>query len=295
MGGRLPAGAPTLKGATHQFNTLGRITDELGVALAKGKDWPPAIINEMLGLHHLHVRQVRGLDAVPHRLFLRLLGVVQHMSVAVDGVRTFSAELMRAMRAAPEIEFHHPSTQWKQDLAFLHDEIHLWNGVEAPSSDLAFPVGEHTTSDAAGDGGLAVSLFGAVFVWHENAAPGSGQIKISLLELMGSVMLHVMIAAMMDQPPGERGTPETPGRETHVRVHMRCDNERAELATRGALPAARGESHAETLWRVRVRARLRAECSYIASGENRLADAGFCRSGGPTGPRSHRTRRLYCR
>lgn len=288
--------AATEADATLQQQCFRRICDELGVEWARDKTKPVAQSNVLMGyivstvpvvsvaIEERKLAKLRAVVAevlrcqrtVPFVLLQKLMGCVEHMALGISGARPFSAEILRHMRGAPHVGAARalvpvPSS-WHSDLRFFAEEADRWNGVEEPSVGLAFPpLDEHATCDAAGEGCLAVAVFGVVIAWPMDRLAGEA---IQLKELVAAVMLQIILASLMGQPAKARAN-GAPGHETRVWVPFRSDNTNVlSWLFKGRTTSELGNRLMRQLWRVLVRTRMRFESSYIKSADNGLADAG---------------------
>lgn len=283
--------APTCELATVQRDTFVDLCKELDVGRAPDKAKNVAQKNVLMGyevntssvvsisLPAKKLEKIRAVvndilargSKVPAKLAMRLLGCVNHATVAIDGARVFSAEVVRSLRGLDVSSVFHPSPGFIQDLHFFRVEAERWNGREVMGVDPSFPRGLHAASDAAGEGALAVALFGVVFVFDTpRELEGS---MIQLKELLAAVMMDVMLAAMMGQPWDEREG--SSGRETCVLALSRIDNQNCVAwFANGRTGNDLGNKLLRFHWRVMMRRRMRVQHEYVATGDNMLADAG---------------------
>lgn len=281
----------TKEEAEAQRDCLLEILGLLGLNHTPEKSKPPSQKNMMLGfivetspevcitvperkLRKIRaiIRHVRTSPTVAARMLQSLAGCIEHVATGIHGARTFSQGILELHRlsASRGLKFVRLSEEAQQDLDFFLEEADGWNGIEVPSRTFAFPPDqEHASSDAMGAGGIAIALWGVVFVWNVNQL---GDTIIQHGEMVAAVILDIALAAILGQPPGMRRG-EGRGRET--RVGTRIDNTNVE----GWLKKGRatGELPHRLLrqrCRVLVRARVRAQPTYIESKKNCLADAG---------------------
>lgn len=269
--------------ALDQMEIWLRTCADLGVPVSQAKTFLPTRVLEVLGIvintedMTLTVTperiqdildemdHVAGRKSVQKRDLERLAGKMTFVCSVVPGGRTFMRELLDTLNALREKKhWAHLSAGFRADLAWWQQFAHAWNGTEAIPPPITVPW-HYLSSDASGEDGLGVFLFGAglhvplpLRAAVEAADDGDRDLIIAETELIAAVLLVSLAAPLV---PGE-----------HLLIGI--DNTVAlSWIDRGTARRPRAMRSLRFLWRVQAFFRIHVSTRYIPSEQNQLADA----------------------